>query len=93
MADSFRSSVSTLGDLKLHGKRLYAHCTAPYSGHGAPLDLDALIRRFGADYDYINETLIAASCVCRKCGHKGAKVNVVADSRPVGAALAPFERW
>ena len=75
-------SISTLGDLKQRGMGLYAHCSAPNAGHGSPLDLDALIERFGADHVYVNDTTIGPLCVCKKCGHKGANVTVTPNAPP-----------
>jgi hypothetical protein len=85
----YRMTISTLGDLKVHGMGLYAHCTAPFVGHGGPLDIDSLIEKFGADFVYINETRISRSCICRHCGHKGAKLTVIADTTSNGYAKRP----
>lgn len=74
--------IETLADLKAHRMGLYASCTAQYAGHGAPLDIDMLIERFGPDYVFINEQRIGASCVCRKCGHRGAELRVTVGNGP-----------
>jgi hypothetical protein len=81
---AWNGTVETLGNLLDHGMGLYAHCARPGAGHGARLDLDMLIERYGEDYVYINDRRIAAACICQKCGHRGAKVNVVANTRAGG---------
>jgi hypothetical protein len=53
--------VETLGDLRQNGMGLYAHCIAPNTGHGSPLDLDALIARLGPDHVYINDRRLASA--------------------------------
>lgn len=76
--------MSTLSQIKASGEGLMANCAGPNCGHGKPLDLDMLIARFGPDYEMINETRIAAACKCERCGHKGAAIHLVANSRPRG---------
>lgn len=82
MPAPYKGTIETLGDLKAHNIGLYAHCTALYSGHGGPLDLDKLIETFGADYVFVGDKRIGAACVCKVCGHRGAQISVVPDSRP-----------
>ena len=79
--------IETLGDLKRNGMGLYAHCTAPNVGHGSRLDLDALIDRLGEDHVYINDRRLASMLVCSKCGHRGARLTVTANTRT--RTLAP----
>lgn len=43
-----------------------------------------LIERYGADYDIINETLIASACKCAQCGYRGAVIHLIANSTPIG---------
>lgn len=76
--------VETLGDLRDFGNGLYAHCLAPNVGHGGKLDLDMLIKRFGEDYVFINETRIGAACVCKKCGHVGASLRLISNTKTRG---------
>lgn len=76
--------ISTLSDLKRHGMRLYAACEAPNVGHGAYLDLDALIERFGPDYSYVDDGRIGRACRCQKCGHLGAMVLLMPRDGPSG---------
>jgi hypothetical protein len=73
--------IETLSDLKRSGMGLYAHCIAPNTGHGSPLDLDALIDRLGEAHVYINDRRLASVLVCRRCGQKGALVTVTANTR------------
>lgn len=76
-----RGIVSTLGDLRDHEMGLFANCTAPSSGHGSVLSLDKLIESYGEDYVFINETRIARACKCW-CGQRGAKLTVLANTKP-----------
>lgn len=76
-----RETVSTLGDLRDYGMGLFANCTAQFAGHGSQLNLDELIEKYGEDYVFINETRIARACKCW-CGHKGAKITMVANTTP-----------
>jgi len=76
-----RTIVETLGDLRDHGMGLYANCTALNAGHGALLDLDALIARYGEDFVHVGSDVIASACVCRKCGHRGATLTVMANTK------------
>lgn len=68
--------IQTLQDLKDHDMGLFAHCRAPFAGHGAALDIDMLIKKFGSGYVFINDRKIGAACVCRKCGFEGAELRV-----------------
>lgn len=86
--DDFRTRVETLGDLRASGMGLYAHCTAPHAGHGSLLDLDALIRRLGEDFVYINDKSIGRAAVCKRCGHKGALLTVTANTK--GGWISPY---
>jgi hypothetical protein len=74
--------LTTLADLKERGEGLTAHCGAPNCGHSKRLPLDLLIARYGAGYNIINETRIAAACKCEKCGHKGAVIHIAANTTP-----------
>jgi hypothetical protein len=78
MSDKF---IETLGDLKRNGMGLYAHCAAPNVGHGSQLDLEALIGRLGEDHVYIDDRRLASVLVCSKCGHRGAQLTVMANTR------------
>ena len=78
----YKGTVETLGDLRDHGMGLYAACAAPNVGHGAKLDLDVLIEKFGEDYVYINDKRIGAACRCKQCGHLGADIRVTANTTP-----------
>jgi len=73
--------IDTLGKLRATGGGLYAHCTALYAGHGAQLDLDMLIAQYGEDYRFVGDKRIAAACVCKRCGHKGATLRLTVNSR------------
>jgi hypothetical protein len=81
---AWKGTVETLGDLKDHGMGLHAHCMAPYAGHGARLDLDKLIEQFGAGHVFVGDDRIERACVCKQCGHKGAKITVIANTKPTG---------
>ncbi len=78
----YKGTIETLGDLKAHDIGLNAHCSAPDTGHSGPLDIDMLIERFGADYIFIGDRRIGAACVCKVCGHRGARVMLAPDTRP-----------
>jgi len=77
-------TIKTLGDLRRHGGRLFASCTAQFSGHGAFLDTDKLIARFGEDYVFVGDTRIAAACVCKQCGHRGATITLHPNTKVTG---------
>lgn len=61
-----------------------ANCAGPNCGNGRPLPIDLLIEVYGADYEMVNETRIAKSCKCQRCGHKGARIHLIANHAPVG---------
>jgi hypothetical protein len=58
----------TLADLVQHGYGLNAHCEA--CGHRRDLNLDDLVRRLGADFDVIGETL-EPLLRCTECDARG----------------------
>jgi hypothetical protein len=82
--EAAKAASGTLAHLKVRGMGLFANCTGMHCGHGQELNLDMLIKRFGAGYVYINDKRIAAACRCAKCGQKGATLRVRADTRPRG---------
>lgn len=61
--------LSKLGTLKARGYGLMAFCEARDCGHFAPVDLDVLLKRFGADFDIVDgDGRIRAALTCSKCG-------------------------
>lgn len=82
--------MTTLSQLKAKGEGLAAHCNRPglVCGHHKTLDLDMLIQRFGPDYSVINETRIAGALVCERCGYRGGRIMLIANTKPNGYALA-----
>lgn len=68
--------VTTLGEFKAAGYRLFANCETPWCAKGAALDIDQLIERYGADYVVTNDTRIAAAVRCSFCGRRGGKLTV-----------------
>ncbi|MEP4769235.1 MAG: hypothetical protein ABJQ21_00645 [Roseibium sp.] len=66
-------SLSTLGELATAGYAIFGHCLHPHCGRSRELDLDAMIAKFGPDYEVINETRIASALVCQSatCPRKG----------------------
>lgn len=75
-------SMTTLAELKRRGEGLMAHCGRFDCVNSKRLDLDMLIERYGPDYTIINETRIARACKCEACGHKGAIINLIANTTP-----------
>ena len=73
-------TVSTLADVARAGYEVWAHCTNEYCARGRPLDIAALIRRFGGDHSIINETDITSRLRC-ECGHKGGMLHVRAPNK------------
>lgn len=69
-------TFSTLADYRREGMAIWAHCTAPNSGHAGVLDLDRLIARLGPDHQVAGSTQIGAAVVCSACGHKGARITI-----------------
>jgi hypothetical protein len=80
--------MSTLAEIKAAGEGLMANCAGPNCGHGKMLPLDLLIYRYGADYEMTGETRIASACKCERCGHRGAVVHLIANSKPTGYSKA-----
>jgi hypothetical protein len=64
---------------------LIANCAGKKCGYGRKLDLDVLIERFGTDYEVFNEKRIAAACVCKRCGHRGASLHLTGNTTPNGS--------
>lgn len=62
------------------GQGLIGNCTHPNCGKSRKLDMDALMNWLGEDYDFINETRIAAAFKCGVPGHKGGVIHI--RSRP-----------
>lgn len=54
-----------------------AECDGLNCGHGAPLDITALIARFGAGHIVINETRIKRRLRCRSCNHIGCSLRLI----------------
>lgn len=74
MVSAFRpTSLSTLGDLKNAGFRIYGNC---YCGHGRELDLEMLIKRYGVEYVFINEERNTGALVCTRCGQPGGRLTL-----------------
>ena len=67
---------STLADYKAGGLNLWANCAAPRCAHGAKLNIDGLIDRFGLEYQPVGSSAIQASVVCQRCGARGATLTV-----------------
>ena len=65
-------TFSTLADYKIGGMNLWANCKSPRCAHGAKMDLDVLIQRFGANYEPVGNDAIERAFVCKRCGTKGA---------------------
>jgi DNA-directed RNA polymerase subunit RPC12/RpoP len=63
-------SIRTLGDLVAHGYGMNALCE--HCRHRVDLDMQMLIRRFGADFVYVGKTL-DPRLRCTRCGAKGAE--------------------
>lgn len=68
---------STLGELKAGGWTLMAECVGRDCGHGAALDLDQLIQRFGARHRVINDQIIARRLRCGVCRHLGGSLRLI----------------
>jgi len=64
------TKISTLADIAREGWAVWANCTNEHCGRARPLDVVALIRRFGGNHSIINETDITSRLRC-ECGHKG----------------------
>ena len=80
-------SNSTLGDLRADGWTVMGECTGRDCGHGAALDLDVLINRFGADHSVINETKISRHLRCTSCGHLGGDLRLIPYKLPSSEPL------
>jgi hypothetical protein len=39
---------------------------------------------FGEDFVFVRDTRIGRACVCRECGHRGAIIHLVANTKPSG---------
>jgi hypothetical protein len=66
-------AVRTLGELVAHNMGLTAYCNA--CGHRRHLNIDDLIKRLGADFDFIGKTL-DPRLRCTECDEKKADVQV-----------------
>lgn len=75
-------SLTTLGELKSHGYRLFGHCGRLSCGRGRELDIDNLIKRYGANYSIIGDTRIKRALVCTGCGHKGGSLTIAGPNLP-----------
>jgi hypothetical protein len=80
--------MATLAEMKAKGEGLMANCRGPNCGRGRLLPMDLLIERYGPDYEVIGDTRIAAACKCDRCGHRGAQVNLQANTSPNAYASA-----
>lgn len=79
----------SLGEMRDHGTILAATCTARGCGHWQPLDVLALIERFGEAWSPWNR-----QPRCTRCGHKGhymASPGRGTPMRPLRAGLAATE--
>jgi hypothetical protein len=64
-------TISQLGTMKDRGYGFTGFCERRDCGHFAPVNLDALIDRFGRDFDTVaGRDQIVAALKCRKCGGK-----------------------
>jgi hypothetical protein len=68
---------SRLGSLQAQGCSLVAFCESRGCGHYATIDLDALLKRFGPDFNTVEgDALIRATLVCSKCGGRRLSVQL-----------------
>ncbi len=68
--------IDTLADYRRHGMNIWANCAVPTCSHGARLDLEDLIRRFGEAYEPVGGGAIEKAVVCRRCGSRGATLTI-----------------
>lgn len=71
--------MTTLGNAKDIGCDLWANCLNPSCGHGSKLDLDALIDKYGRDYEFAGPDSFMKNMRCR-CGHLGATHTIIPKS-------------
>ena len=50
------TKISTLADVAREGWQVWAHCNNEYCCRGRPLDVAALIHRFGANHTIVGDT-------------------------------------
>ncbi len=65
--------IETLGDLAAHHYGLNATCEK--CRHRRDLDMDTLIRRFGAGFVYVGRKLDRL-CICGRCGARDVTVQL-----------------
>lgn len=73
--------LSTLRDLKDHGNYLYGHCGRDNCSHAKILDIDGLISRLGADYEFVGNDRLQKALVCDVCKHKGGSITLHGPDR------------
>lgn len=71
------STPGTLGHLQAADYRMHAECGNLRCRHMSVLDLEALIRRFGAGHVYVANNRIGSALRCGHCGHRGAQIFIV----------------
>lgn len=82
-------TIATLGDIKEHGYSLHAHCSnGMYCGNSKILDIDGLIARHGADYDFVERKEIEPRLRCERCKTLGGKLTLHPPSRTNAYAKA-----
>lgn len=70
-------SYSRLGSLMAQGCSLIAFCESRACGHYAAIDLDALLKRFGPDFDIVDgDAQIRGVLRCATCGGKRLSVQL-----------------
>lgn len=69
-------TFSTLADFKGGGMNLWANCSSIRCAHGSKMDIDLLIKRFGASYEPVGNTAIERSIVCKQCGSRDAILTI-----------------
>ena len=69
-------TIVTLADYRRHGMNIWVNCAVPTCSHGARLDIEDLIKRFGEAYRPVGSKAIEKAVVCRRCGARGATLTI-----------------
>ncbi|GAB5506098.1 MAG: hypothetical protein Rhirs2KO_12610 [Rhizobiaceae bacterium] len=77
------SRVSTLSDVARMGCQIWANCCGQNCGHGAKLDLEKLIERFGPDCPVSRPGGFLSRMRCTRCGHLGASPTLTPNGQDV----------
>ena len=76
--------LSKLGVLRDRGYGLVAFCETRDCGRYAPLDLEVLVARFGADFDVVaGDARLLASLKCSECGGRRLSVQLKPPTKPM----------